>query len=138
MANKILLEVVTPTRLVVSEEVDLATVSGDAGVFGVMANHTPLLSTLKIGEMCYTVDGKSTRMALSSGFCEISKNRMTVLVEAAEFAAEIDVNRALKAKERAERRLQEAQIQREKIDLVRAQAAFARAMTRLKVAGHNT
>jgi F-type H+-transporting ATPase subunit epsilon len=138
MANKILLEVVTPTRLVVSEEVDLATVPGSAGVFGVMANHTPLLSTLKIGEMRYTVDGKTTRMALSSGFCEISKNRMTVLAEAAEFSTEIDVDRALKAKERAERRLQEAQTQREKIDVARAQAAFARAMTRLKVAGYNT
>ncbi|MGB9711976.1 MAG: F0F1 ATP synthase subunit epsilon [Dissulfurimicrobium sp.] len=135
MANKILLEVVTPTRLVVSEEVDLVTAPGADGVFGVMANHTALLSTLKVGEMHYNADNKTVRLAVSGGFCEISNNRMTVLAEAAEISTEIDVERALRAKERAERRLQEAQQQREKIDVARAQAALARAMARLKVAG---
>ena len=135
MANKLLLEIVTPTRLVVSEQVDLATAPGVDGVFGVMANHSPLLATLKVGEMHYTVDAKLERLAVSGGFCEISSNRMTVLAEAAEISAEVDVDRALKAKERAERRLQEAQQQKEKIDVARAQAALARSMVRLKVAG---
>ncbi len=135
MANKLLLEVVTPSRLVVSEEVDLATAPGSEGVFGVMANHAPLLSTLKIGEMRYTNDGNSIRMAVSGGFVEVSNNRMTVLAEAAERAEEIDVERALKAKERAERRLQEAAAGRAKIDEARAQAALARALTRLRIAG---
>jgi F-type H+-transporting ATPase subunit epsilon len=135
MANKLLLEIVTPTRLVVSEQVDLATAPGVDGVFGVMANHSPLLATLKIGEMHYTIDAKSERLAVSGGFCEISNNRMTVLAEAAEISAEVDVDRALRAKERAERRLQEAQQQKEKIDVARAQAALARSMVRLKVAG---
>ncbi len=138
MANKILLEIVTPSRLVLSEEVDLATAPGSEGVFGVMANHAPLLSTLKIGEMRYTNDGNSVRMAVSGGFVEVSNNRMTVLAEAAEKSEEIDVDRALKAKERAERRLQEAQAAAEKIDVARAQAALMRALTRLGVAGRQT
>lgn len=135
MANKIQLDVVTPMKLVVSDQADLVTAPGSDGVFGVMANHTAFLSSLKIGELHYTKDGVTVRLAVSGGFCEISNNRMTVLAEAAEVSTEIDVERALRAKERAERRIQEAQISREKIDLARAQAALARALTRLRVAG---
>ncbi len=135
MANKILLEVVTPSKLLVSEEVELATVPGADGVFGAMANHSPLLATLKIGEMHYLNEGNTVSIALSGGFCDVSSNRMTVLAESAEIGAEIDVERALKAKERAERRLQEAVTRREEIDLARAQAAMARALTRIRIAG---
>lgn len=134
MANKLLLEVVTPTRLVVSQEVDLATAPGEDGEFGVMANHAPLLASLKIGEMRITDDGNTIRMAVSGGFCEVSSNKMTVLAEAAERAEEIDVDRALRAKERAEKRLQEAAAGRAEIDQARAMAALQRALVRLKVA----
>jgi F-type H+-transporting ATPase subunit epsilon len=136
MANKIRLEVVTPSKLLVSEEVELVTVPGTDGVFGAMANHSPLLSTLKIGEMHYSNEGNSVRIALSGGFCDVSNNRMTVLAESAEKSAEIDVERALRAKERAERRLQEAERRKGEIDLARAQAALTRALTRIHVAGH--
>ena len=135
MANKLLLEVVTPSRQVVNEEVDLATAPGADGVFGVMANHAPLLATMAIGEMHYEKDGTVVRLALSGGFCEVSNNRMTILAESAEPIEEIDVERALKAKERAEKRLQAAAQAREDIDMARAQAALARAMNRLKLAG---
>ncbi len=138
MANKILLEIVTPSRMVLSEEVELATAPGSEGMFGVMANHAPLLSTLKIGEMRYTSGGNAVRMAVSGGFVEVSGNRMTVLAESAERSEEIDVERALRAKERAERRLQEATAAAERIDVARAQAALARALTRLRVAGRET
>ncbi len=134
MANKLILEVVTPSRQVVSDEVDLATAPGTDGVFGVMANHAPLLATLQIGEMHYEKDGEVVRLAVSGGFCEVSNNRMTVLAEAAEKSEEIDIDRALKAKERAERRLQEAETRREEIDLARAKAAMTRALVRLKIA----
>ncbi|NDY42077.1 F0F1 ATP synthase subunit epsilon [Dissulfurirhabdus thermomarina] len=134
MANRILLEVVTPTKSVLSEEVELVTAPGAEGTFGVMANHAPLLATLRAGEMRYASGGGAVRLAISGGFCEISNNRMTVLAESAERAEEIDVERALRAKERAERRLQEAAAQRERIDVARAQAALTRALTRLKVA----
>ena len=137
MANKFQLEVVTPSRQVVSEEVELASVPGGEGVFGVMAKHAPLLSTLTTGEMRYEVDGQVTRLAISGGFCEVSNNVMTVLAESAEKTDDIDVQRALKAKERAEKRIQEALAGQEKIDLARAKAALARAITRLKLSGHD-
>jgi F-type H+-transporting ATPase subunit epsilon len=137
MANKILLEVVTPSKLLVSEEVEMVIVPGTDGVFGAMANHAPLLATLKTGEMHYLNEGNiMVRMALSGGFCDVSNNRMTVLAESAEISTEIDVERALKAKERAERRLQEAEARKEEIDTARAQAALVRALTRLHIAGH--
>jgi len=135
MANKIHLEIITPSRLVINEPVDMVTASGTDGVFGVLANHTPFLTSLKIGELKYQNDGKNIRLAISVGFCEISSNKMTVLVEAAEFSDDIDIDRALRAKERAEKRLQEALSSKEKIDTARAQAALARALTRIKVAG---
>lgn len=138
MANKIQLEVVTPSKQVAKVEVDLVTAPGTDGVFGVMANHTSFLSTLKVGELRYVIDGQTTRLAVSGGFCEISNNRMTVLAESAEVSTDINVDRALKAKERAERRMQEAQAHKENVDMARAQAARARANARLKVAGTTT
>lgn len=134
MANKILLEVVTPAKLVVSEEVELVTAPGAEGTFGVMANHAPLLASLKTGSMHYTDGGHRVDLAVSGGFCEVSSNRMTVLSESAEKAAEIDVERALRAKERAERRLQQALTRKEDIDIARAQAALVRALVRVRVA----
>ncbi len=135
MANKLNLEVVTPRKLVVSDEVDLCTVPGTEGVFGVMANHAPILSTLNIGQMHFNKDGETVKLAISGGFVEVSNNKMTVLAEAAEVSEEIDVERALRAKERAEKRIQEAQAGKEDIDMARAMAAMARATARLKVAG---
>ncbi len=138
MANKILLEVVTPSRLVMSEEVELASAPGANGVFGVMANHCPLLATLKVGEMHYVNDGQAVRLAISGGFCDVSNNRMTVLAESGELATEIDIDRALRAKERAERRLQEAEARKGEIDMARARAALTRALVRLHVGGAQT
>lgn len=135
MANKLNLEVVTPRKLVVSDEVDLCTVPGTEGVFGVMANHAPILSTLNIGQMHFNKDGETVKLAISGGFVEVSNNKMTVLAEAAEVSEEIDVERALRAKERAEKRIQEAKAGKEDIDMARAMAAMARATARLKVAG---
>ncbi len=135
MANKLNLEVVTPRKLVVSDEVDLCTVPGTEGVFGVMANHAPILSTLNIGQMHYNKDGETVKLAISGGFVEVSNNKMTVLAEAAEVSEEIDVERALRAKERAEKRIQQAKAGKEDIDMARAMAAMARATARLKVAG---
>lgn len=135
MANKLNLEVVTPRRLVVSDEVDLCTVPGTEGVFGVMANHAPILSTLNVGQMHFNKDSDTVKIAISGGFVEVSENKMTVLAEAAEVSEEIDVERALRAKERAEKRLQQAKVGKADIDEARASAAMARATARLKVAG---
>lgn len=134
MAEKLQLEVVTPKGAVVSEEVDIVTAPGYAGEFGVLANHAPFLSTIKIGTLSYKKEGVEDLLMVSGGFCEVSNNKITFLVESAERGADIDVDRALRAKERAEKRLAEAQHKRQEVDAARVDAALQRALARLKVA----
>ena len=134
MAEKINLEVVTPKGAIVSEEVDIVTAPGFAGEFGVLANHAPFLSTIKIGTLRYKQGGNKNELMVSGGFCEVSNNKITFLVESAERGHEIDVDRALQAKERAEKRLLQAIEQQEKFDRTRAEAALQRALARLKLA----
>lgn len=131
---RILLEIITPERTVVSEEVDIVTAPGVEGEFGVLANHAPMVAAIKIGPLKYRVGDREEWVAVSGGFCKVSGNKITFLVEAAEKAYEIDVERALRAKERAEKRLQEYLTKREEIDYARARAALQRALTRLLVA----
>ena len=134
MAEKIKLEVVTPKGAIVSDDVDIVTAPGFAGEFGVLANHAPFLSTIKVGTLRYKKDGSEEELMISGGFCEVSSNKITILVESAERGAEIDVDRALRAKERAEKRLLQAREHQEKIDRTRAEAALQRALARLKIA----
>jgi len=134
MAEKIKLEVVTPKGAIVSDNVDIVTAPGFAGEFGVLANHAPFLSTIKVGTLRYKKDGGEEELMISGGFCEVSSNKITFLVETAERGTEIDVDRALRAKERAEKRLLQAREQQEKIDRTRAEAALQRALARLKIA----
>ena len=134
MAEKLKLEVVTPKGAVVSQEVDIVTAPGYGGEFGVLANHAPFLSTIKTGLLTYKTGAQEETLMVSGGFCEVSNNKLTFLVESAERGADIDVERAMRAKERAERRLAEAQAQKEKFDRTRAEAALQRALSRLKVA----
>jgi F-type H+-transporting ATPase subunit epsilon len=134
MAEKIQLEVVTPKGAVISEEVNIVTAPGFGGEFGVLPHHAPFLSTINIGTLSYKTDDKTVELMVSGGFCEVSSNKITFLVESAEFGHEIDVDRAMRAKERAEKRLTEALQKKEKIDRVRAEIALQRAMARLKAA----
>ena len=134
MAGKIKLEVVTPKGAIVSDDVDIVTAPGFAGEFGVLANHAPFLSTIKVGTLRYKKDGSEEELMISGGFCEVSSNKITFLVESAEHGYEIDVDRALRAKERAEKRLLQAREQQEKIDRTRAEAALQRALARLRIA----
>ena len=134
MAEKIKLEVVTPKGAIVSEEVDIVTAPGFAGEFGVLANHAPFLSTIKVGTLRYKKDGTESELMISGGFCEVSNNKITLMVESAERGHEIDVDRALRAKERAEKRLLQAREKQENFDRTRAEAALQRAMARLKIA----
>jgi F-type H+-transporting ATPase subunit epsilon len=134
MAEKIKLEVVTPKGAIVSDDVDIVTAPGFAGEFGVLANHAPFLSTIRVGTLRYKKDGNELELMISGGFCEVSNNKITFLVESAERGQEIDVERALRAKERAEKRLLQAKEQQEKIDRTRAEAALQRALARLRIA----
>ena len=134
MAEKLKLEVVTPKGAVVSQEVDIVTAPGYGGEFGVLANHAPFLSTIKVGVLTYKTGAQEETLMVSGGFCEVSNNKLTFLVESAERGTDIDVERAMRAKERAEKRLAEAQAQKENFDRTRAEAALQRAISRLKVA----
>lgn len=128
------LEVVTPSGAVVSEDVDIVTAPGVSGEFGVLANHAPFLSTIKTGTLSYKKDRTTKVLMVTGGFTEVSNNRITFLVESAEFGTDIDVERALRAKERAEKRLLQAQQSAEKINRVRAEAALQRALARIRTA----
>jgi F-type H+-transporting ATPase subunit epsilon len=136
MAEKLQLEVVTPDRLVVSETVDIVMAMGALGEFGILANHVPFLTPLQAGELRYRKDNQLEYLAVTGGFAEVSNNKVTILAEAAEKAREIDIDRAKRAKERAEKRL--AQAKTEAIDYIRAESALRRALLRIRVAekGH--
>lgn len=138
MAETIRLEVVTPRGAVLSEDVDIVTAPGYGGEFGVLANHAPFLSTIKIGVLSYKKGHEAQQVMISGGFCKVSDNKITFLVETAESGREIDVDRALRAKERAEKRLAAAKTQQEKVNQARAEAALQRAIARLKAAGQKT
>ena len=131
MADKILLEVVTPERKVLSEEVDIVVAPGTEGEFGVLPHHVPFLSTLKVGELRFRSGSVSRHIAIMGGYAEVLPNSVTVLSPAAEEATEIDVVRAKAARERAERRIAEA---KDRLEFAQAQAALQRALARLKVA----
>jgi len=136
MADKIRLRVVTPSRLVLDEEVDEVTAPGELGEFGVLPNHIAFLSTLVPGEMTYKQGTTKTTLAVSGGYAEVLDNVMTVLAPAAEFPAEIDIARAQRAKEHAETLMTE--VNREDNDWELAEAAYRRAAVRLLVAGKET
>jgi len=128
------LEVVTPTGPVIKEEVDIVTAPGYGGEFGVLANHAPFLSTIKTGTLSFKKDKQTKYLMISGGFSEVSNNKITFLVESAEFGHDIDVDRAMLAKERAEKRLAQAMQKSEQYNRTRAEAALQRALARLKAA----
>jgi F-type H+-transporting ATPase subunit epsilon len=132
MAEKIQLRIVTPTRLVVDEEVDEVTAPGVLGQFGVLPNHIAFLTLLQPGELAYKQGGRVTRLAIAGGYAEVLDNVMTVLADAAEFAGEIDVGRAQRAKEQAEKNIGGLNIDDREFAL--CEAALARALARLEVA----
>ena len=132
MAQQIRLEVVTPSGAAVNEDVEIVNAPGYGGDFGVLANHAPFLSTIKIGILSYELGKKRENLMISGGFCEVSNNTITFLVESAEFGKQIDVDRAMKAKERAEKRLAQTAQHDESINRTRAEAALQRALARIK------
>ncbi len=134
MSEKIKLEVVTPEKYVVDEEVEIAVAPGVLGEFGVLIGHTPFLTTLKTGTVRYTdANGKERFVFVSGGFAEALPDKVTVLAESAERRRDIDVARANAAQQLAQDRL--AQEKAEDIDFLRAKVALERAISRIKLAG---
>lgn len=132
MADTILLEIVTPDRLVLSAEVDEVTAPGTEGEFGVLPGHTPFLTTLKVGELTYRKGKEVHHLAVSWGYVEVTPRKVTVLAETAEVAGEIDVERAKAARERAEEKLKK--LSKEDHDYLVEAATLERSIIRIQVA----
>jgi F-type H+-transporting ATPase subunit epsilon len=133
MAEKLKLELVTPYKRVLSEDVDEVTAPGTIGEFGVLPDHTSLLTTLKAGELTYKQGSETFHVAVNWGYVEVEDNVMTVLVETAEPADEIDLERAKAALGRAEEALKTLTSEDKEFKIM--EAALERAMIRVQVAG---
>ena len=135
MADRTLtVDIVTPDRVVLSDEATALVAPGVEGSYGVLFNHAPLLSALAAGELRYRRNNsEEIRLAVSGGFLQVFDNQITVLADAAELAKEIDVDRARAARDRARQQLSIAEnapaAEREV-----AQAALDRALNRIRVA----
>lgn len=127
-------EIVTGERLLFSGEADAVLAPGIEGQLGILPRHAPLITALQPGELVVRRGGTEEVFVVGGGFLEVVQNRVTILADSAERAEEIDVERALAAKKRAEARL--AQRREEEVDYARAEAALRRAMARLRVAEH--
>ncbi|MRR34687.1 F0F1 ATP synthase subunit epsilon [bacterium] len=133
MAEKLKVDLVTPYKKILSEEVDEITATGALGEFSVLPGHAPFLTSLKIGELTYKKGGQLYHLALNWGYFEVEDDKVTVLVETAERADEIDLERAKAALGRAEAALK--QLSPEDKSYKVQEAALERALIRMQVAG---
>ena len=132
MGSGIRLELVTPQRLLVSEDVDEVILPGYYGEFGVLPEHTQVLAILSIGVLRYRKGEETKRVAVGGGFAEVIPERVVVLADVAEKAGEIDVDRARKAQERAEAALKDLSM--DDASYPKIYAAFRRAIARMATA----
>jgi F-type H+-transporting ATPase subunit epsilon len=125
------LVIVTPTRQLLRVRVVEVTLPGANGYLGILPGHAPLMTELGIGELTFRGKEQSELISIIRGFAEVLPDRVTVLAETAELAAEIDLERAEAAKARAEKRLASGDTN---IDWDRASVALQRALIRIQVA----
>jgi F-type H+-transporting ATPase subunit epsilon len=125
-----LLEIVTPERKVFAQDVDMIVAKGAEGELGILPNHIPLVTPLKVAPITVKQKGKNAYIAVNGGFMEVRKGTVVILAESAELPEQIDIERAKSSKERAEKRLSSKQ---DEIDFRRAEAALQRAMNRIEV-----
>ncbi|MBD1372135.1 F0F1 ATP synthase subunit epsilon [Hazenella sp. IB182357] len=127
--SKMQLDIVTPEKKVYSNEVDMVLTRAAEGDIGILPKHAPLVSPLKPTVVRIKNDGQELRLAIGGGFLEVRPEQVTILAESAELAGDIDFERALAAKERAEERLEK----NSEIDRTRAELALNRAVNRINV-----
>jgi len=125
------LDIVTAERMVYSGDVDMVIAPGVEGQLGILPHHTPLMTTLQVGELRVKKGGEEVSLAISGGFLEVRPDRVVVLADAAERADEIDLARAEEAKRRAEQRLSDRLVTG--LDEARTEIALQRALARLSV-----
>jgi F-type H+-transporting ATPase subunit epsilon len=123
------LQIVTPERMLVHEQVDEVEIPGVEGYFGVLPGHTPLLAALSVGELWYRKGQEKTYLSIAYGFAEVLPDRVTILAQLAERAEEIDIERAEAARARAAERLGTTS----EVDYQRARIALSKSLTRLQV-----
>ncbi|WP_040207017.1 F0F1 ATP synthase subunit epsilon [Neobacillus jeddahensis] len=123
--------VVTPDGPVYDSDVEMVSTKAQSGELGILPGHIPLVAPLQIGAVRLKKDGKTEFIAVSGGFLEVRPDQVTVLAQSAEKASDIDVERAIRAKERAEQRMKEQRL--EHTDFRRAELALQRAINRLAV-----
>jgi len=131
LPTSIELQIVTPDKLLVKEQVDEVEIPGTEGYFGVLPGHTPMLAELAVGELWYRQGQEKHYLLIAFGFAEVQPDRVTILAQIAEKADEIDLARAEAAKKRAEERLAKPTTD---LDFERARIAMLKALIRLQVA----
>jgi F-type H+-transporting ATPase subunit epsilon len=131
LPTSIELQIVTPDKLLVREQVDEVEIPGTEGYFGVLPGHTPMLASLSVGELWYRKGQEKTYLAIAFGFTEVLPDRVTILAQLAERAEDIDITRAEEARKRAESRLGQPKAE---LDYERARAALTKSLARLQVA----
>jgi len=133
MASKIKLELVTPERLLVSEEVDEIIAPGYEGEFGVLPEHTQYLAILSVGVLRYRKGDEVRKVAVGGGFAEVTPERVVILADVGEKAEEIDVDRARRAHERAEDAIKDLSL--DDASYYKMRGALLRAIARMEAAG---
>jgi F-type H+-transporting ATPase subunit epsilon len=131
MPGRILLEIVTPDRLILSQDVDMVIAPGSEGEFGVLPGHCQFLTSLRVGELRYQMGDHWYYMSIMWGFADVTPKRVTILAEVAEKAEDIDIERAQAKVREAEARV-EAGSSREEIEA--AMLSLEKAKLRRKVA----
>ena len=124
------LQIVTPDRRIVQEQVDEVEIPGSEGYFGVLPGHTPLLASLAVGELWYRKGQEKVFLSIAFGFAEVLPDRVTILARIAERAEDISIERAEASRKRAEERLAQA---KSDIDYDRARVALVKSIARLQV-----
>ncbi len=127
MAEKFLLEIVTPTRMVLSQEVDTVTAPGADGEFGVLREHTLFITPLKAGEFSYESDKGGERLAIGKGYAEVLPDKTTILVDSAFYPDDIDASIAADELSKAEEELGAAEKDSPEFERLTDECELARA-----------
>jgi F-type H+-transporting ATPase subunit epsilon len=125
------LEIVSPERRVYDDEVDMVIVPGRNGQLGILPHHTPLISSLGVGELRIKKGGSEESMLISGGFVEVRPDKVIIMADLAEHSDEIDEARAVEARKRAEAQLGEV---KDPVDIARVRAALQTALMRERIA----
>lgn len=128
--SKFNLEIVTPERKFFEGEVEMVVARSVTGDIAILNNHVPLVTPLEISIIKLKINGETKEASISSGYMEVTKDKTTIIVDAAEWPDEIDLERAKKARERAEKRLKS---EKDASDVARAEMALRRAINRIEV-----